>query len=102
MTLWNWFKSLWTRDATNAAIKAATVLADGLTKYQFHLVVDKVVGISTSNMTGAEKADAVIAAVGDPIFNSAYKMPPWVKEGVNVLRTVVQLAWTVAKITKRI
>ena len=102
MNIWDWFKSLWSRDATQAAVKAATTIANGLSSDQFHLIVDKVVHVSREPISGIEKANKVAAIVSDPIFSVSYRMPSWVREGVDVLTTIIKLAWFVAKATGRI
>jgi hypothetical protein len=40
--------------------------------------------------------------VTSPHFVQSYKLPPWVQQGIDFASVVVQLAWVVAKLTKRI
>ncbi len=48
------------------------------------------------------KAAKVRDIITNPTIVSAYKLPDWARDGINFASTIVQLAWAVAKITKRI
>lgn len=102
MNIFTWWRSLWHKDAVNKATATAKVLIDGLTTDQFHVVVDEVVRVSKTDLRGLEKAKAVKDAITDPKLASAYKFPPWVNQGIDLASTIVQLAWVVAKVLKRI
>jgi hypothetical protein len=102
MNIFTWWRSLWHKDAVNKATATAKVLIDGLTTDQFNVVVDEVVRVSKSDAPGLEKAKAVKDAITDPKLAGAYKFPPWVNQGIDLASTVVQLAWVVAKVLKRI
>lgn len=102
MNIFAWFRSVWHRDAVKKATETAKVLVDGLSTDQFNLVVDEVVKASKADLPGVEKAKAVKDIITNPSYGAAYKMPEWVNQGINLASTVVQLAWVVAKILKRI
>lgn len=102
MNIFTWWRSLWHKDAVNKSIAAAKVLVDGLTTDQFHVVVDEVVRVSKTDLPGIEKAKMVKDAITNPVLVSSYKLPPWVNQGIDLASTVVQLAWVVAKVLKRI
>jgi hypothetical protein len=102
MNIFNWWRSLWHRDAVNKATATAKVLVDGLSTDQFNLVVDEVVRASKTDLPGIEKAKAVRDAITNPNLVAAYKLPPWVNQGIDLASTIVQLAWVVAKVLKRI
>jgi hypothetical protein len=102
MNIFAWFRTLWHKDAVDKAAKAATAIIDGLSTDQFYKVVDEVERIGKEPITGLEKAEKVRAVITDPKIVSAYRFPDWVKQGIDFASTIVQLAWAVAKITKRI
>lgn len=102
MNIFTWWRSLWHKDAVNKSIAAAKTLVDGLTTDQFYVVVDEVVRASKSDVSGFEKAQAVKAAITNPNLAAAYKLPMWVNQGIDLASTVVQLAWVVAKVLRRI
>lgn len=102
MNIFAWFRSVWHRDAVNKATATAKTLVDGLSTDQFQVVVDEVVRISKSDAPGLEKAAKVRELITTPAFTASYKFPPWVQQGIDFASTIVQLAWAVAKITKRI
>ncbi len=108
MKLWTWFKSLWHKDAVEKSIAAAKALAEGLSNAQFEVIVGEVESIRNAKdaageaISGIEKAARVEAILSDPKIRDAYKFPEWVKDGFSVLSTIIKLAWTVAKLTKRI
>jgi hypothetical protein len=102
MNIFSWWRSLWHKDAVNKSIATAKVLIDGLTTDQFYVVVDEVTRASKSNLTGIQKAKMVKDAITNPTLVSSYKLPPWVNQGIDLASTIVQLAWVVAKVLKRI
>jgi hypothetical protein len=102
MNIFAWFRTLWQNDAIYKATKAATTLVAGLSTDQFQLVVDKVAQVGKEQISGLEKAAKVKDIITNPAIVSAYKLPDWANQGINFASTIVQLAWVVAKITKRI
>ena len=102
MNIFSWFRSVWHRDAVNKATATAKTIVDGLSTDQFQVVVDEVVRISKENIPGIEKAAKVREVITNPQFAGAYRFPSWVQQGIDFASTIVQLAWAVAKITKRI
>ena len=102
INIFQWFRSVWHRDAVKKATETAKILIDGLSTDQFNVVVDEVVRASKSDKPGIEKAKDVKDAITNPTLASAYKFPPWVNQGIDLASTVVQLAWVVAKVLKRI
>ena len=102
MKFFAWFKTLWHRDAVAKAIQTAQLLVQGLTNDQFQIIVDKVVHASQLPVSGLDKAMRVREVVTSPHFVQIYKMPPWAQQGIDFASVVVQLAWVVAKLTKRI
>ena len=102
MKFFNWFKTLWHRDAVAKATQTAQLLVQGLTADQFNIVIDKVVHASQLPVSGIDKAMRVREVVTSPHFVQSYKLPPWVQQGIDFASVVVQLAWVVAKLTKRI
>ncbi len=102
MNIFSWFRSLWHRDAVNKATATAKTIVAGLSTDQFQVVVDEVVRIGKSDLPGLEKAAKVREAITNREFAAAYKFPSWVNQGIDFASTIVQLAWAVAKITKRI
>lgn len=102
MNIFAWFRTLWHRDAVNKATAAAKALLDGITTDQFQVVVDEVEKVAKEPITGIEKAAKVKDIVTNPTFSAAYRFPSWVKEGIDLGSTIIQLAWVVAKLTKRI
>ena len=102
MNIFAWFRTLWHKDAINKLTASATTLVAGLSTDQFQLVVDKVAQVSKEPISGLEKAAKVKDIITNPTIVSAYKLPDWARDGINFASTIVQLAWAVAKITKRI
>jgi hypothetical protein len=102
MKFFNWFKTLWHRDAVAKATQTAQLLVQGLTNDQFQIIVDKVEHASHLPISGYDKAMRVREVVTSPHFVQSYKLPPWVQQGIDFASVVVQLAWVVAKLTKRI
>ena len=102
MNIFKWFRTLWHKDAINKATAAAQTLVSGLSTDQFHLVVDKVAQIGKEQISGLEKAAKVKDIITNPSVIGAYKFPDWANQGINFASTIVQLAWVVAKLTKRI
>jgi len=100
--IFTWFRSVWHKDAINKATTAAKTLVDGLSTDQFQLVVDKVAQVGKEDMPGIEKAKKVKDIITSPSTTAAYKLPPWVNQGIDFASTIVQLAWVVAKLTNRI
>lgn len=102
MNIFAWFRTLWHKDAINKLTASATTLVAGLSTDQFQLVVDKVAQVSKEQISGLEKAAKVKDIITNPAVVSAYRLPDWANQGINFASTIVQLAWAVAKITKRI
>jgi hypothetical protein len=102
MNIFAWFRTLWHKDAVNKMTATATTLIQGLSTDQFQLVVDKVEQVSKEKISGLEKAVKVQEIINNPAVISKYKLPDWARDGINFASTIVQLAWAVAKITKRI
>lgn len=102
MDIFKWFRSIWHKDAINKATDAAKTFVEGLSTDQFQLVVDKVAQVSREPISGIEKANRVKDIITNPAIVSMYKLPDWTIQGINFASTIVQLAWTVAKLTKRI
>jgi hypothetical protein len=102
MNIFAWFRTLWHKDAINKATETAKTLVAGLSTDQFQLVVDKVAQVSKEQISGLEKAAKVREIITNPAIVSAYRLPDWARDGINFASTIVQLAWAVAKITKRI
>ena len=102
MNIFAWFRTLWHKDAVNKATAAATTLIQGLSTDQFQYVVDKVAQVGKEPISGLEKAAKVREIISNPAIVAAYRLPDWARDGINFASTIVQLAWAVAKITKRI
>jgi hypothetical protein len=102
MSFFTWFRSLWHRNAVVKATETAQVLVDGLSTDQFQVVVDKVEEASKLKISGAEKAVLVRDIIMSARFTEAYKTPSCVQQGIDFASVIVQLAWVVAKLTKRI
>jgi len=102
MKFFTWFKSLWHRDAVAKATETAQLLVAGLSHDQFQVIVDNVTLASKMPVSGIEKAMRVQEIISSPRFVQSYKTPPWVQQGIDFASVVVQLAWVVAKLTKRI
>ncbi len=106
--LWTWIKSLFATNAIAKATEAAKALTEGLSTDQFGQIVDEVVSIAGSKnaagepLPGLEKAALIEVLLSSPEIVNAYKFPPWVTDGFNALSTIVKLAWTVARLSKRI
>lgn len=102
INIFTWFRSVWHKDAINKATETAKTLVAGLSTDQFQLVVDKVAQVSKEQISGLEKAAKVREIITNPAIVAAYRLPDWARDGINFASTIVQLAWAVAKITKRI
>ncbi len=102
INIFQWFRSLWHKDAVNKSVAAAKALISGLSTDQFYMVVDEVERVAKEPIDGLEKAKKVKDVITDPKIMSAYRLPPWVNQGIDLASTVVHLAWVVAKVLKRI
>ena len=102
MNIWSLFTRLWHKDAVNKTTALAKTIVDGLSTDQFQLVVDKVAQVGKEPISGLEKAAKVREIISNPAIVAAYRLPDWARDGINFASTIVQLAWAVAKITKRI
>lgn len=102
MKFFNWFKSLWHRDAVAKATETARMLVAGLSNEQFQVIVDNVTLASKMPVSGLDKAMRVREIITSPRFAIANGTPPWVQQGIDFASVIVQLAWVVAKLTKRI
>jgi len=102
MKFFNWFKSLWHRDAVAKATETARLLVAGLSQDQFQAVVDNVEKASKMPVSGLDKAMRVREIITSPRFKLTHNTPPWVQQGIDFASVIVQLAWVVAKLTKRI
>jgi chemotaxis signal transduction protein len=102
MKFFNWFKSLWHRDAVAKATETARMLVAGLSNEQFQVIVDNVTLASKMPVSGLDKAMRVREIISSPRFTLTHGTPPWVQQGIDFASVIVQLAWVVAKLTKRI
>jgi hypothetical protein len=102
INIFQWFRSLWHKDVAAKSLETAKTLISGLSTDQFYLVVDEVTRVGNEPISGLEKAKKVKDIITDPKIVSAYRLPPWVNQGIDLASTVVQLAWVVAKVLKRI
>jgi hypothetical protein len=53
-------------------------------------------------VSGLDKAMRVREIITSPRFTLTHGTPPWVQQGIDFASVIVQLAWVVAKLTKRI